>query len=160
MSAKSWMSYLSLLFGCICLVIFVDLHTLTPMNSMHSDPTNIGRLLLYPGWSMLAALLLFTFVFAVRYFDALEDYIAKLSYHSLVPFLSSCTLLLSFFLQLRKLKHTLTSLRTDAESMPVFDSIGLVNAYTASLFFNAHIVLFWLSFSILAGWWVVQKRKN
>lgn len=160
MSLKSWMTYLLLLFGCMLVVIWIDLLTVAQTDLMHDGYGISARLLLYPGWFMLAALMLFTFAVAVRYFDTLQDYIAKLSYHHLVPFLSSCTLVMSWLLQLRKMKTTLTALRAEGQTQTAYNSFEQVHVYTNSLYFNAYIVLFWLSFAILCGWWVVQKRKN
>ncbi len=120
----------------------------------------MDRMLLYPGWLLLALLMLLTFVIAVRYFDTLQDMIAKMLHHDLVPFLASCTLLLSFALQLRRVKLAAVSPAvTGDDGIPQsgFESSSMLSA---NLIFNANIVLFCVSFAILCGWWAVEKRKN
>ncbi|MDR9855247.1 hypothetical protein RJP21_16645 [Paenibacillus sp. VCA1] len=158
MSAKTWMTCALLLAVNVLLVFLVEFFTAVGSGSASSGNANPGGMLLVPGFVSLLLLMLMTFVVAVRYFDMLQDYIAKPSYHLLVPGLSVAALLLALFLQLRKVKHALISLRGDDE--PAIRSLGLVNMYTNSLYFNAYIVLFWLSFAVLGGWWVVQKRPN
>ncbi|WP_136604945.1 hypothetical protein [Paenibacillus dokdonensis] len=159
MSAKTWIMYLSLLLLSALFAILVDVFTVVRRTG-YSGNGNPGWLLLYPGWFTLIILMLFTFVIAVRYFDILQDYIAKLSYHSLVPILSVCTLFLSLFLELRKIKLTLASLRHNGDEESLIHVLGPVNIYTNSLFYNMYILLFCFSLATLGGWWVVQQRKS
>jgi hypothetical protein len=154
------MTYLSLLLVNVLLVFLVEIFTVVRSEPTYSGNGNLGWLLLYPGWAILIMLMLFTFVIAVRYFDTLQDYIAKLPSHSLVPCLSVVTLLFALYLQLRKIKNTLISLHDSGDEESLIRLLWPINNYTNSLYYNAYILLFSVSFAILGGWWVVQKRTN
>lgn len=158
LSAKSVALYFTLLLLSILMVFLVDKTTFVYHGRGISGNGNPGILALMPAWAVSFMLMVATFVMAVKYFDALSDHIVKLAYRLWVPVLSVFALILSFFLQLRKVKNHYVAMRefTDANGSLIF--IGNINAYSNSLYYNAYILLFSVSLAILCGWIVVIKR--